>query len=197
MPGERPVESLVCAVVAPPATKIENLQLDHARREFELRAIELAALRKDLTMLVRRRGRLITRLTWLERFVAGRGKLDHSVGRIGGFFIAITQGGALLVLIASITSPGMSGIALAALVGILLAAIAYLPFSVLPDDARLAEWVVAAQKAVDDAAAPIERLQAEEQVLSKRAADADTEFRRLETLANPPQAKAVDAAPAK
>lgn len=107
----------------------------------QARVAELTAenmgLAVELSSRKRERQKLAAMLGTLRRMAEGREMLDHTLGRVGGFFVAITVGGAVFVIVASLFSPGALGIFLAVLIGSGLTGLAYLIAAFYPDDAKL------------------------------------------------------------
>jgi hypothetical protein len=150
-----------------------------------LAAKQLAAedLAKHIALLEmkRRLRRQSARLSTLQSFQSGRQVLDHTVGRVGGFFLAITCGGAALVLLSSFFSPSAFGYLAMASIGILFAGVAYLPYSFLPADETLAPIVVDLATQFKGADLLYEHSAAEGARLRETLLAAEEEYRRLKT----------------
>jgi hypothetical protein len=172
----------VAAMVATPVTASETVTVGDVQRA-ELNAQQAAARHLpahiELVESNRRRQRLAARLATLNLFRSGRRWLDHSVTRIGGFCIGITLGGSFFVLLSNLFSPSAIGYFLAALVGIVVSALAYMPFSFLPQDEALEQMIGPLGARLQEASATCQRCQVEESRLSGELAVAQTEHARL------------------
>ncbi len=172
----------VCAVLAPAADKITETDLRRARLEAEQLAAEDLAKHIGLTEMKRRLRRQTARLSTLESFQSGRQILDHTMGRVGGFCLAITAGGAAPVLLASFFSPSAFGYFVVASLGTIGSGIVYLPYSFLPTDETLAPIVAELATKVKGANILYEQLAAEGSALRAKLLAAEAEYSRLKAV---------------
>jgi hypothetical protein len=172
----------VCAVLAPAAEKVTETDLRRAREVAQQLAAEDLELHIRLTQAKRRLRRQTARLWTLESFQSGRQILDHTMGRIGGFFLAVTLGGAGLVMLASVFSPSSVGYFVVASLGIIGAGIAYLPYSFVPADETLAPIVAELTAKVKTATIVHDQLAAEEAALREKVLAAEAEYGRLKAV---------------
>ncbi len=156
---------------------VEQAQL----REQQAAATHLAG-HIELQEATRRRQRLASRLATVKLFRTGRRRLDESVTRLGGFCIAVTLGGAVFVVLGRLVSGTAIGILLAALVGIVLAAIGYLPFSFVPADEQLEKMIGPLGERFDEADARYLTCAAVELKLNTESAAAQAEYGRLKEV---------------
>jgi hypothetical protein len=172
---------LVCAVMTPLAGTVTQHDLDAARSRHQKLSAENVVLQIELTRQRRRRQRQAARVRALELFQSGREMLDHSFGRTGGLFVALAIVPAVLVLLTSVFSPSALGYLLIILVGVILAAATYLPFSFYPEDNVLAAALPPATEKLAQTTTIYERLVAEESLQRERMSAAEAEYRRLQT----------------
>ncbi len=169
--------------MTPVAGKVTEADIERAKAHRAALAAENVALQVDLARQKRRRQLLAARLSSLELFQSTREILDHTFGRNGGFFIAVTLGPAVLVLLSSVFSPSALGYVLVILAGIILAAVAYLPFSFFPEDEKLALAIPRVTEKLKEAAVLHERLAVEEATQRERLTAAAREYERLTAAA--------------
>lgn len=158
IPGSGTIESAtpVCAVLAPVEGTATEADLARARAVLEQAVARTASLDVELSRRRRHADRLAVRQNWCERFAATRRRLDETIGRGGGFFVAITLGGALAIVLASVLPLSAFGHFFAAVLGIVITMSLYIPCSYYPDDERLAALIprlserAAAARAVHD-----------------------------------------------
>jgi hypothetical protein len=177
--GESTSGAAACAVLAPGADKITETELRRAESEAKQLAADDLALHIRLTDMKRRLRRQTTRLSMFESFQSGRQILDHTMGRVGGFFLAITVGGAAAVLLSSFFSPSGFGFFVAASLGIIGAWVAYLPYSFVPADETLAPIVTELAAIAKAANIVYEQLATEGATLREKLLAADAEYSRL------------------
>ncbi len=169
----------VCAVLAPVAGKVSEADLKRAREVLAGLTAQNVGLQVELARRDRRRNQLAGRLKWLERFQAGRRSLDHTVGRGGGFFLAVTIGPAAFMVLASLFSLSAFGYFFVAVLGMLAAGAAYIPFSYYPDDAKLALLIPRLAEKMAEAGKVHDQLAGEEARHREKLAAADEEHRRV------------------
>jgi hypothetical protein len=169
----------VCAVLAPIEGKVSREDFDRAQAAVERLTAENVGLEVELARRARRRRVLAARAQWLARFHAGRRALDDTVTRLGGLALFVTLGGAVLLTLASLLSLSAFACFVAAVLGMALAAAAYLPFSYVPDDARLARWLPGMRAKAAQAASLYDQLAADVAARRERLAAAEAEFARI------------------
>jgi hypothetical protein len=172
-------QAFVCAVIAPEAGTVTAADVEQALAESE----RLSVLHADTaTQLARlQRGRQRERaLMSLTRFrLTARHELDHSLGRTGGFFIAISLGAAVMLLLASLLHPSFVGYLIAAAIGLCLTVVLYVPLAVVPDDDALRPAVDEHERNVAKITSHVDQLAAEERRLGSERAAAQREYQRL------------------
>ena len=169
----------VCAVVAPVEGKVTEADLKRAGEIFDRLTAENVGLQVELARRARRRNQLAARLGWLRRFQAGRQTLDHTVGRGGGFFLSVTLGAAASVVLFSLFQLSAFGYFFVAVMGMLAAGAAYIPFSYYPDDAKLALANPRLAEKLAEAGQLHDQLAAEEVGHGEKLSAAEDEFRRV------------------
>ncbi|MBI3838703.1 MAG: restriction endonuclease [Planctomycetia bacterium] len=181
IPGSSETDSSapVCAVLAPRADKITETDVQRAQLEVKQLAAEDLALHIRLTEMNRRLRRQAVRLSTLQSFQSGRQILDHTMGRAGGFCLAVTAGGAAPVLLASFFSPSAFAYFVVASLGMIGAGIVYLPYSFVPADGRLAPIVAELATKVKGANILYEQVAAEGAALAAKLSAAEAEYSRL------------------
>jgi hypothetical protein len=172
----------VCAVLAPAVERVTETDVQRAQLAAKQLAAEDLAQHIALVKIGRRLRRQMARLSTLQSFQAGREVLDHTVGRVGGFFLAITCGGAGLVVLASLFSASGFGYFVATSIGIIGAGLAYLPYSFLPTDETLAPIVARLANNVNGAKLVHEQLAAEGARLREKLLAAEAEYNRLNAI---------------
>jgi hypothetical protein len=172
----------VCAILAPAVEKVTEADLRRVREIAQQLAAEDLELHIRLTQMKRRLRRQSARLWTLESFQSGRQILDHTMGRVGGFFLAVTLGGAVLVLLASFFSPSGFGYFAVASLGMIGAGIAYLPYSFVPPDEGLAPIVSQLAAKVKAATIAHDQLAAEGAALHEKLLAAEAEYARLKAV---------------
>jgi hypothetical protein len=170
----------VCAVLAPVEGQVSESDVKRAREIFERLTAENVGLQVELARRQRSAGQLAVRLAWLKRFQAGRRALDHTIGRVGGFAVAVTLGAVLPIVLFSVFSLSAFGYFVVAVLGTMLAGLLYLPFSYYPDDVRLALLVPQLEARQSEAQRQHAQLAGEESAQRQKLASAETEYRRLE-----------------
>lgn len=169
----------VCAVLAPVEGKVSEADLKRARDVLDRLTAENVGLQVELARRNRHRRRLAARLKWLERFQAGRRSLDHTVGRGGGYFLAITLGAAAFILVFSLFSLSGFGHFFVAVLGVLAASAAYIPFSYFPEDEKLALSIPRLAERTAEAARLHDQLAGEEARHREKLSAAEREYRRI------------------
>jgi hypothetical protein len=177
--GKLPSAPPICTVPTPPAGTVTVTDVASAQREAEELAAEHVAAVAQLRHVTRNRQRLAARSLMLKLFQSSRRALDESTGRIGGLCISVTFGGALLIVLASLFSLSASGYMITALVGILIAAAAYTPFSFLPSDPTLALAIALIVGELRTATAESQQQAAEEAALGNKLAAAQARYAEL------------------
>jgi hypothetical protein len=171
----------ICAVLAPVEGQVNEADLARAREIFQRLTAENVGLQVELARRQRTARRLSTRLEWLKRFQSGRQALDHTVGRGGGFFLVVTLGAAAFMVFFSLFSLSAFGYFFVAVLGMLAAGAAYLPFSYYPDDVKLALAIPRLAEKRAEADKLHERLAADEARHREKLAAAEGEYRRVKT----------------
>ncbi len=170
--------SLPIAPAEPPP--VTEAQVHRAEEIYQQLATENIALQVELAKRQRRARRLATVVTWLRRFQAGRKRLDHSTGRVGGYFPAITLATVLWVMVVtSLVSLGGFGFFTVICLGLIASTVAYMPFSYYPDDARLATLLHQRQAKLAEAQQAADTLAMEEAAQRARLDQAEQEFQTL------------------
>ncbi|MEX0679687.1 MAG: restriction endonuclease [Pirellulales bacterium] len=182
IPGDHATTSAtpICAVLAPVEGKVTEADLRRARDVLDRLTAENVGLEVELARRRRRRNRLAVRLAWLARFQAGRQALDHTVGRGGGFFLAVTIGAAAFVVLFSLFSLSAFGYFFVAVMGLLAAGAAYIPFSYYPDDAKLALAIQGLTEKLAEAGKLHDQLAGEEGKHRAKLAAAEEEYGRVQ-----------------
>jgi Restriction endonuclease len=174
-----PSAAMVCAVMTPVAGRIGQHDLEQAKLKLaELTTANVGA-RLELERYKRRKRRQARRISILEFFQSSREVLDHSFGRIGGFFITIVAAPALLVLAASLVSPSAIGILLVIALGMATAACVYAFVAFYPDDDALARAIPGLLERLRDTTIRHDELAADEAAQRERIAVAEHDFRRI------------------
>jgi Restriction endonuclease len=169
----------ICAVLAPVEGKVTEADVAHAKDVFDRLTAENVGLQVELARRQGRRDRLAARLAWLERFQAGRRALDHMVGRGGGFFLAVTLGAAAFMVLASLFPLSAFGYFFAAVMGMIGAGAAYVPFSSYPDDLKLSLAIKRLTEKLAEADKLHDPLADEQQRLAEKLSAADDEYQRV------------------
>lgn len=177
--GSRPPVAQAVMMAEPAAGTVTVTDVERARLLAERSAAEHLPAHIQLVEANRRWQRLSRKLSTLKLFQSGRQTLDHSVGRIGGFCLAVTIGGAVLVLLTNLFSASALGYLIAALVGILIAGAVYMPFSFLPDDPTLAAAMVRMGSKLEAASLARDQCVAAEAGLQAKLSAAQAEYGRL------------------
>jgi hypothetical protein len=166
------------AVVAslPQASSVTPEEIERAGAKAAALASELQAAHFKLAKRHRRRQAQTARLAILRRFETGRGQLDRSVGRIGGFFVALAIGAALTVLVAHWFSVSSVGYLIAGLIGVLCAGTVYAPFAFLPSDPTLKLAIAIFQPQLEDTMRECEADERKVARLSEQATAADVQY---------------------
>jgi hypothetical protein len=174
-----PSAAMVCAVMTPLAGRIGQHDLEQARLKLaELTAANVGS-RLELERHKRRKRRQTRRLSVLEFFQSSREVLDHSFGRIGGFFIAIVAVPALLVLLASVVSPSAIGYLTVIALGIASAACVYALVAFYPDDDALRRSIPDLLERLRETTVGHDQLAADEAAQRERIVAAEDDFRRI------------------
>ena len=194
IPGDQEHQpALVCAVLADDASpggntstsaveqNVTAAELALAKAFWEARSAENVELLAERKRCHRWRRFCTAQYQSASIMQNGRRSLDYTVGRRGGFFLALTMFPAVLVLLASIISPSALGYLLVMLFGIVLAGTAYLLFIHFPDDVRLTTAIprLATRLAEANQALALANAREAEQRLQLAAAEA--EYKRLQT----------------
>jgi len=183
VPGNKPatVTAAVCPVLAPVVGAVTISDVERARMASERTALADLELHIRLTEARRRRQRQATRLSTLQLFRSGRTALDHTVGRVGGFFLALTIGASLLVLLVSLFSPSAFGYFATITIGLILSGLAYVPFSFFPEDNALGPMIAQQSAKLASASVVYEQLTAEAADMHEKLTAAQDEYQRLKT----------------
>jgi hypothetical protein len=181
IPGasEAPDAAFVCAVIAPGPGTVTQEDVDHARREADrLKVIDLDLV-AQLSRLNRRRQLEAARLALARTRLYVRNELDHSAGRSGGFFLALTLGAAGGLLLAGVSHLSVTGFVIAMAFGLSLAGSLYLPLAFLPEDDALRIAANETEATIAGITAMVRQLSAEEGRLASELHGAEREYRRL------------------
>ncbi len=184
IPGAVPVAPAVsiCAVAVPDVRTVTEGDVDHARSEAAALAAEHVSLCAHLAQVGRRRRRQESVLASLRTLQSSRETLDHSLGRVGGFCIAVTLGGAGLTLLASPFASSALTYMTVIFIGMLAGGTAYMPFSFLPGDEKLSPLVEQWTQTVRETNALYDPIAAQEATLSAKLSAAEAEYVRLKTI---------------
>ena len=169
----------VCAVLAPVEGNATEADLERSREAFERLTAENVGMQVELARRQRNSQRLTRRAVWLRRFQTGRRTLDHSIGRIGGFFVTIVLAPAVALVLVSVLPLSAFGYFVAASLTMIAAGAAYLPFSFYPDDARLALLLPRTEEELAEATRYHDALAAEEAAHRARLTDAEQQYQRV------------------
>lgn len=164
---------------APPGHEYNEADLKRAQQRFDTLTAENVGLQVELARRARSRRWLERQVTWLKRFQADRTWLDHSAGRIGGFFITIALAPALAIVLFSVFGLSAFGYFAIACLAMIAAGAAYLPFSYFPPDEQLALMVPAAEDRLAEARSQYELLAAGEALHRESLAEAEAEFLKI------------------
>lgn len=173
----------VCAVLAPVEGQVSEADLKRAGDVFQRLTAENVGRQVELARRERRARQLASRLAWLKRFQSGRQALDHSLGRIGGFCLAVTLGAVMPIVLFSLFSLSPFGYFVVAVLGMLVAGTLYLPFSYYPDDVRLGTLIPPLAEKIADANRLRDQLAAEEASHRQTLSAAEEEYQRLKRAA--------------
>ncbi len=174
-------------VAAPPTSDLapvgdEELTEDDLKRAEE-RLAELTAENVGLQLELARRLRLRNKLTmqtvWLRRFQMGRRTLDHSIGRIGGFFVSIVLAAALAIVLFSIIGLSAFGYFVVVVLAMIVTCVVYIPFSFYPDDVQLALLLPRQEERLADTTASYNQMVATEAAQREHLVAAEDEFKRV------------------
>ena len=181
IPGvsEAPDAAFVCAVIAPEPGTVTQADVEQARREADRLRIMDLDLVVQLSRLNRRRQLVGMRLGLVRARLYARNELVHSVGRGGGFFLALTLGTAAGMLLAGISHLSVVGFVIAVAFGLSLAASFYLPLAFVPEDDVLRLGARDAEATIVEITAMVRQLSAEEGQLASEFHGAEKEYRRL------------------
>jgi hypothetical protein len=176
-----PTTQTVSVLAVPPTEEDQPTEADLklAQERFEQLTAENVGLQVELARRLRARNRLAQRGRWLKRFQAGRERLDHSIGRRGGFFVLITLAPALAIVLFSLFGVSAFSYAAVAFMAMLVAGVAYVPFSFYPDDVQLAQWIPQEQERLGEASTVVEQLASAEAEQRSRLEAAEQEYQRI------------------
>jgi len=178
--GEAPEAAVpVGAVLAPVEQSVTQAEVDEAQAAAARLMAQHVGLQAEVARRAHQRRQLATRLDWLKRIQSARRLLDHSLGRAGGFFVGVTVGTALLVVLASVFSPSALGYFMVLLVGLVICTAAFGMAAFYPDDARLALAIPPLEEKLGETAKAHERLAAEEERLGEELTAANETYKRL------------------
>lgn len=178
-PVPRPAAAATATQTAPQAGSVTLADVEAAQARVDELTAENVGLSVELSRRKRQRQKLAAMLGTLRHMDEAREMLDHTLGRVGGFFVAITVGGAVLVILCSPFSPGALGYFLAMLVGSGLTGLAYLVAAFYPDDAQLAEAIGPLTIRFHEAARNYDQQAALESAQRQQLLAAETELHRL------------------
>jgi hypothetical protein len=173
------IVTAVPAVATPVSAAMSPADLERARAETAQLAADDVELAAQVSLLKRRRDALARRLAILRGCSKGRQTFDETLGRIGGFFIAVALGIALVLVLASLFGPSFGGYLMVAAIGFLLTTAIYIPFAFVPDDAALAVWIERMGKSSAEASALYDQAARDEAALRERLDRAQAELRRI------------------
>ena len=166
-------------VASPMEDQPTEADLKHAQAEFEQLTAENIGLQVELARRLRARNRFAQQGRWLKRFQAGRERLDHSIGRRGGFFVMITLAPAVAIVLISLLGVSAFSYAAVAFMAMLVVGVAYIPFSFCPEDVQLALWIPQQQVQLAAADALHEQLRTAETKQRARLDVAEREYQRI------------------
>jgi HJR/Mrr/RecB family endonuclease len=178
-PGPVPATP-VCAVPASAEAEFNEADRRRTQEAFERLSAESVGLQVELARRQGVRRRLAMRLVWLERFRSGRQKLDETIGRAGGFFVTLALAAAVAMVLASLFSPSAFGFFAAAVLGACAAGAIYLPFSFVPDDAKLALLIPRTQARLAEAERLHETLASDQARQREQLLLAEEAYRRVQ-----------------
>lgn len=178
-PAPRVAASPASSGATPQAGSVTLADVEAAQARVTDLMAENVGLAVELSRRKRERQKLAAMLGTLRRMDEGREMLDHTLGRVGGFFVAITVGGAVLVILCSPFSPGALGYFLAVLIGSGLTGLAYLIAAFYPDDAKLAEAIGPLTVRFHEAASRYDQQAAIESAQRQKLLAAESELHRL------------------
>ncbi len=169
----------VGAVLAPVEGNVTQADLKRSQDVFERLTAENVGLQLELARRQRKQLRLTRQAAWLGRFQTGRRTLDHSIGRIGGFFVTIALAPAVALVLLSVLPLSAFAYFVVAVLAMIAAGAAYLPFSFYPDDEQLAALAPRVEQALAEATREHDALAHEEAAQRAKLAEAEQEFQRV------------------
>lgn len=178
-PAPRKVRAAEALVAGPQPGSVTLADIAAAQSRVSELTAENVGLSVELARRKRARLKLAAMLSTARRIHEGRDMLDQTLGRRGGFFVAMTVGGAVLVVLASPFSPGALAYFWAILIGAGLTGLAYLMLAFYPDDATLAEALGPLTVRFHEAARSYDRQAAVEAAQRQTLLAAETELHRL------------------
>ncbi len=126
-----------------------------------------------------RRRRVAARLSTLQFVLRSRQMLDETLGRVGGFFIGITLGGVVPLLLMRIFSPTVFAYFVAAVVGAMLAGLAFTLLAFVPRDAVLAAALPRVAERWEQASREYEQAAGAEAIQREQLSAAELRYRQL------------------
>ncbi len=166
-----------------PAPQPTEADLQRAQQRLDTLTAESAGLQVELARRAHYRDQLQRRLGRLRRFQQGRTAIDHSLGRIGGFFITLTVAPALAIVLANtLAFSAFTSFVVAALTTV-AAGLAYLPFAFVPSDEHLAMLIPRVEEWLAEAVTQHDLLAAGADVHREALADAQRELQRIRAAA--------------
>ena len=181
IPGTAPVVAAPPTAELAPAADVQLTETDlkRAQARFDELTAENVGLQVELARRVRLRNRQATQTTWLRRFQAGRKKLDHSIGRIGGFFATLVVAASLAMVLFSVFGLSAYGYFVVVTLTLIAAGMAYIPFSFYPDDVQLAQLLPRQEERLAEAMAAHDQLAMTEAAQRQHLIAAEEEFKRI------------------
>lgn len=177
VPAPRPPRTIVTSAAA--AERVVSPATEAAQTQVAQLTAENIGLQVELGHRRRRQQRLAMALSGVQRILAAREQLDHTLGRIGGFFIAVALCAALVVVVVSWFAVGALSVWLAAVAAAGLAGAAYLALVFYPEDSTLHSAIGRLSAKYQDAAARFDEQAALEAEQRQRLRAAEAELRRL------------------
>jgi hypothetical protein len=164
---------------APPGPEFNEADLKRAQQRFDTLTAENVGLQVELARRARQLRHREQQTAWLKRFQTGRTWLDHSAGRIGGFFITIAVAPALAIVLFSVLGLSVFGYFSIACLAMIAAGCAYVPFSYFPPDEQLAQLIPQAEDRLAETRSQYELLVAGEAVHRESLAEAEIDLARI------------------
>jgi hypothetical protein len=181
IPGAAPVVAAppTADVAPPPEVQLTEADLKRAQARFDELTAENVGMQVELSRRERLRNRRAVQTKWLRRFLAGRKKLDQSIGRIGGFFVTLVLAASLAMVLFSVFGLSAFGYFVVVTFTLIAAGVAYIPFSFYPDDVQLAQLLPREEERLAEVTASHEQLAMTEAAQRQHLIAAEEEFKRI------------------